>query len=436
MTKRFSLILFTIILCLLAVGVPVARADAGDDLSVQFGNPPSSPLFEVIGMMPGDEEVKEISVMNNGAVPRLVGVKAVRIGPDEEEEGDPLLETILEVVIDDAPGGASQVYYGEGSAGGVKTVEEWFADSTGDGVPLTVLTPGEDATYRVKVKFPWEAENEFQGKKMVFALKIGVIAGMQNLKINEVYYRVEEGRGLDSPLDRGIVSVNGDQVTVIISDTGAGSTNIAVVKMSEVCKVIQKNNGTVINNINLNQNTGGNSGGGTISTSGIFNFINISNWFNINFAGLSCGKRLGQNDEWVELYNPSGKDISLKNWRLRDNSGQETIIKANKKVKAGGFALLSKDSSTWKHWNEPWLTTKIQLGQQIGDGLDNEGDHLYLINPDEEVVDGTAWGDDTEIWNPAVPLVGLDASMERLFPGFDTDMPSDWEERDPPTPGE
>lgn len=404
------------------------------DLAVQFGVPPEDPLFNIHDMMPGDEVMKEVVVMNNSAVPRFVAVKAVRTGPTPIPD-PPLLEGILDVVIDDA---SVDLY---GGTAGAKTVEDWFTDSGGeDGVLLSVLNPGESKTYRVKVKFPWLAGNEYQGKSVVFDLIFGVVTG-DDLVINEVYYLVDEDHGLDSPKDRGILNVNGNDVTVIISDTGTGSTNTAVMKKSQVCEVIQEYNGSVINNIEISGNTGGNRGNGNTGTSsiftgGIFNFISIGNFGNFNFSSGSCGKKLGQNDEWIEIYNPTERDISLKNWKLMDNSGEETIIHANKKVRAGGFALLSKDSRTWRFWDENRRAKKIELGQSIGDGLDNDGDHLFLINPDDAVVDFTAWGDDTADWNPAVPLATPGASMERLAPGFDTDVAVDWEERSPPAPGE
>jgi len=67
--------------------------------------------------------------------------------------------------------------------------------------------------------------------------------------------------------------------------------------------------------------------------------------------------------------------------------------------------------------------------------LDNGGDHIFLKDPTGATVDAVGWGSDTAVWNPAVGLVSLGSSIERLVPGFDTDQPEDWEERDPPTPG-
>lgn len=143
------------------------------------------------------------------------------------------------------------------------------------------------------------------------------------------------------------------------------------------------------------------------------------------------GNKKGINDEWVELYNPTSHDISLKNWTFVDNSGTSTKINANKIIKAGGFALVSKDADPWRFWDENKDAVKIELGSQIGDGLDNTADHITLKDVSGNSVDFVAWGGDTG-WN-LYPPPG--SSIERLVPGFDTDQPTDWQDKQIPSPG-
>lgn len=131
--------------------------------------------------------------------------------------------------------------------------------------------------------------------------------------------------------------------------------------------------------------------------------------------------------QWIELYNPTDHDISLKNWTITDNSGRPTVIRANKKIKAGGFALLSKDASLWKYWNEPKSALKVELGKIIGNGMDASGDLLILKNNGVEA--------DRMSWGGTIPTVPPGHSTERLVPGFDTDVFTDWLDRFPPTPG-
>ncbi len=431
--KRFVRKVFTLFLALVVIFASASIYEstrpstvrAFGELTVDFGVPPGNPIFVVNNMAPGDMQNRNVGVTNSGTVDRFVAVKGLRTGG---VGADPKLETVLDIVISE---GGNDLY---GGTAGAKTVTNFFTDSADpNGIPLSILGDGDSTTYNFKVTFPTSAENEFQGKSVIFDLTFGIIIG-DNLVINEVYYRVDSSHGLDSPKDRGV----GGNIIAQNINTGPGSTNIAKVKIKNTCNINQTNNSNVNNNININANTGGNSasgntGNGSIFTGAINVVVNIFTNGNTNSA--SCGNKLGQDDEWIEIYNPTDHEISLKNWKLVDNSGIETIIHPNKKVPAGGFALISKDASVWTFWNEDPDAKKVELGSQIGDGLDNGGDHIFLKNPTGATVDAVGWGSDTAVWNPAVPLVSLGSSTERLAPGFDTNAPSDWEERNPPTPG-
>ena len=149
------------------------------------------------------------------------------------------------------------------------------------------------------------------------------------------------------------------------------------------------------------------------------------------------GRKLGQNDEWVELFNPTDHDISLKNWTLTDNSEIVTTIKANKTIKANNFVILAKSASTFAKFGIASSALKVELGNQIGNGLDNTGDHLILKDPAGQEIDRMSWGTDVAGFtqNAANPVVSSGSSTERLTPGFDTDTFSDWHSQTPPKPG-
>ena len=411
-------------------------AFAAGDLNINYHVPPNDPIFVVENFLPGDTENRNIDITNNGSIARAIWVKGVRTGG---VGGAPKLETVLDIVIKD---GAAPIY-GTGSPTGPKTVQNFFTDSNAPAqITLGTVNPGVHKTFNFKVTFPTSAGNEFQRKSVIFDLKIPNYKS-DHIVINEVYYRVDSTHGLDSPKDRGIHSVHGDDVEIEIEGNGEGSQNTVIVSRSEACKITQSNNTNVVTNVNSNSNTGGNSILGNVF-SGLLSIItgNASSNVNISFFGSSnnsssdCGKKLGQNDEWVELYNPTDHDVSLKNWRLTDNHGTR-VINANKTIPAGGFALLSKSASTWNFWNENPFAVKVELGSNIGDGLDNAGDHLILKNPSSAEIDRMSWGTDTSGFTPPAtnPLVPLGSSTERLTPGFDTNVAGDWLDRNPPTPG-
>lgn len=401
------------------------------ELIVDFHVPISDPIFTVSNMSPGQSENKNIDVTNSGAVSRMVSVKGIRTGGIG---ADPKIETALDLIIKD---GLTPIY-GTGSPTGSKTVANFFSESSNpNGVQLNIINSGNSKTYNFKVTFPDSAGNEFQNKSVIFDLTFGVITS-DNLVINEVYYLVDSTHGLDSPKDRGILGVNGNNVTVLIAGNGANSKNTVVVNLKQVCKVNQVSNTNIVLNINSTANSGSNKANGNTGGNVTINSGNSSTNTNLNITGgvnaaNLCGNKLGQDDEWVEIYNPTDHEISLKNWSLTDNSGTPRKINANKKIKAGGFALVSKDASTWQFWNEDPNALKVELGGVIGDGLDNGGDRLILKDPGNNIVDSLSWGSDTSIFTITNVLLG--DSLERLSPGFDTNTAPDFADKNPPTPG-
>jgi hypothetical protein len=293
------------------------------------------------------------------------------------------------------------------------------------------------------VALPPTAGNEYQGKSVIFDLTFGVITGDAVL-INEVYYNPDASHGMESPLERGILGVNGKNVTVTISGNGAGSTNTVTVTLpqSQACSLLQSNTTVVGTTITASSNTGKNkakkntSSTTTIRTGNASSNVTIITQGSLNSVSNSaCGNMLGQNDEWVELFNPTDHDISLKNFTVSDNSGTTVTIHANKKIKANGFALLSKDASTWKLWNEDPSAIKVELGQDIGNGLENAGDRLILKDNNGAVLDQVSWGTDTTAFTPSVTTVADGHSIERIIPGFDTDGATDWKDTTTPSPG-
>lgn len=404
------------------------------ELTVDFHVPPGDPIFTVNNMAPGNSVSRDVDVTNGSPIARMVSVKGIRKGG----VGDtPKLETVLDIKITD---GVNSLY-GDDSPTGPKTVQDFFNESAGpNGIQLNVINPGNAKTYTFVVTFPESAGNEFQNKSVIFDLTFGVLTS-NKLVINEVYYKVDSSHGLDSPKDRGILSQNGNKVMIQVQGNDAGSKNAVTVNQSQACSILQSNTAVINNNVIVNSNTGGdsqsfNTGTSTsIVTGSVQSIVSIFNGGNVNIAN-GCGSKLGQNDEWVEIFNPTDQDIILKNWTLSDNGGT-VKINSNTKIKAGGFALISKSTSTWSYWSENPHAVKVTLGSNIGDGLNNAGDRLILRNPSGTEADRMSWGTDTSGFTPFAinPEISIGSSTNRVVPGLDTNSVSDWISNSTPNPG-
>lgn len=402
-------------------------------LEVDFGDPPVGtlePVFTVENMMPGDTEDRDITVRNTGssAFPVILySQKTEELLPNwpTTPAGNEFSE-ILEVVINN---GSTDIY---GGTSGTKTLNDFFSDSAG-GLNLGTLSPSDEITYNMSVFFPHSAGNEYQLAKVVFDLMFEQFQ-TGSIVINEVFYDPDEEHGSDCSSD-----ICGTEIDAEIIENGAGSTNIIDIQINNTCFVVQSNNATVNNSADADADTGDNSVTGNTGFSSIFTgnagiFFSFLNSLNFNVG--DCSSIPNRNDEWIELYNASTETVELDGWMIEDNSGAKIVLDTDEELEPGQFALLSRSTSTWDYWDQDPDAVLIALGTDCGNGLDNDGDHLILYDPDGIEHDFTAWGDDTYRWDPAVPDVLIGHSIERSSPGLDSDSINDWVDRFPPTPGE
>lgn len=142
-----------------------STAQAVGDLTVDWGVPEGNPIFTVNNMAPGEMESRTVHVTNGASTNRPVGVRGIKTS----ETGD--LSTVLAMVISEN----GTDLYGGSSSTGPRTLTQFFSESAGpDGISLSTLGPGNDTHYTFEVEFDENAGNEFQGKSVVFDLKIGI----------------------------------------------------------------------------------------------------------------------------------------------------------------------------------------------------------------------------------------------------------------------
>ena len=121
----------------------------------------------------------------------------------------------------------------------------------------------------------------------------------------------------------------------------------------------------------------------------------------------------GESDDWIELYNPDGTDVSLSGYFLSDNADSPYKARLTDAaiVPAKGFLVLTAD-------NEP-----EQGDLHLGFGLNADGEGVWLTTPDGRSVDSVTFGSGAS-----------DSSYSRYPDGVDIDKGGSWAWCSIPTP--
>jgi hypothetical protein len=143
----------------------------------------------------------------------------------------------------------------------------------------------------------------------------------------------------------------------------------------------------------------------------------------------------GQN-EWVELYNPTGNDIDVSGWTIGDATNEAAdTLPAGTAIQAGGYLVVTNATNTASFWTIPVDVPVVSLLSSLGsNGLANTGDAVFLKNGGT-TVDAMSYGTTVLVFDPATLDVLEGHSLRRKNYDADTDTASDWEDREVPTPG-
>jgi len=174
MRKRIVQMIFTIV----SIFAHIAAAAGGllgrstitvlavGDLTVNWGVPEGDPIFVVANMKPGDSETRNVTITNDAATNRPVGVRGV----NTSETGN------LSEALDFTVSANGTDLYGGTSGSGSKTLQQFFDETQAidDGIELFMLAPGESRTVTFRAEFLKASGNEFQGAEVVFNLIIGI----------------------------------------------------------------------------------------------------------------------------------------------------------------------------------------------------------------------------------------------------------------------
>jgi|GEM_PF-2099425 len=172
-------------------------------------------------------------------------------------------------------------------------------------------------------------------------------------------------------------------------------------------------------------------GGGTIITGDASSTAVVTNTINQNYISIGGNKDY----EWVELYNPNSEPADIDGWFLCDGESCD-VLNSDTPIPPLGFAVIAGDARAWRGWMVPEQFVKIIVDDgEIGNGLDNNNDALFLMRPDYFTFDQVNWGipDNLwpyfvpELWNPGVAPTTSPSMIARIPTGYDTNQVTDWQ---------
>lgn len=121
------------------------------------------------------------------------------------------------------------------------------------------------------------------------------------------------------------------------------------------------------------------------------------------------------NGEWVEVYNPTEKDIDISNWRFNDGGAKDKTIPSGTIIKDKGYLVLIEKMGTFSNYGYQHSINICEIGNiSLHDSTDtltlkdNSGNIIDILNYDKK------WGVETS---------NSGMTLEKIYPtGSNTDF--------------
>lgn len=135
---------------------------------------------------------------------------------------------------------------------------------------------------------------------------------------------------------------------------------------------------------------------------------------------------IGNDVEYIELYNASGTAQNLQNWYILDDNNSHSHCIINWTLSSGGYLIIAGDVSQFKQKYPDVSNVNPNAFNTGGTGwsLGNGGDIVRLFDNTNTLYDIVAY-DDGGAW-PASPD-GNGPSLELLYPALDNALPTSWD---------
>lgn len=174
---------------------------------------------------------------------------------------------------------------------------------------------------------------------------------------------------------------------------------------------------------------GGGSGGGNGGAgSGIGHLVVSEVYYQADAA--HGGKAENQ---WIEIFNPTNVTVDVSRWALQTASSSQ-LVRSGTTISANGYMVFAATTSVRTAWNIP-STVPVATFTNAFPGFLANGDHVFLVDTQNNRIDAVSYARDTTAFSPSVPAALLGRSILRKNLVTDTDTANDWVDTSTPNPG-
>jgi hypothetical protein len=157
--------------------------------------------------------------------------------------------------------------------------------------------------------------------------------------------------------------------------------------------------------------------------------------------------------EWIELYNRSAKTVSLDGYKIGDSEtrGDEEgmyLFPKGTYLSPGGILIVANRAINFADAHgylpdfelsdsSPAVPDLTKYRSWAGGviNLNNSGDEIFLLDPNDTIMDNLSWGSSSMGFTPPIALVISGHSLERVPANVDHNHAGDWGDQSNPQPG-
>ncbi|NCA82702.1 MAG: DUF11 domain-containing protein [Opitutae bacterium] len=141
-------------------------------------------------------------------------------------------------------------------------------------------------------------------------------------------------------------------------------------------------------------------------------------------------------NEWIEIYNPTTNAVDLTGWSIRDTAPGSVDALPAATINPGEFIIIAARTNAFLAANPTYAGPLLEIADgKIGSGLNNFGDGVLLRDASAVTVDAVSYGASAAAFSPPVPTVAAGRSIARSPANNDTNTRNDWANQAVPDPG-